>query len=293
MKVIDSDNYMASGIETLFFPGGEPHARIPANFGPALLYLKARTWNDVGLALCVLDALFQQQKGQQFHRIWMFCPYFPGARQDRTDLQTPITAQMMLKMFMTSPVDRIFTFDAHSGVVGNTVYHNFMPSDLPINKLYSHAPYIIIPDAGAKKRCEDFDSMFHSSYDLIQCEKHRDFATGKFTGFKMPKLPGPATYLIVDDICDGGGTFNLLADEFKKDSVSGFSRLHLWVSHGIFSRGEVNISPVIEKIYTTDSFYKEMVAHEVLSPRTEVISLQPIIDEILESARAIEEIENV
>lgn len=293
MKVIDSDNYADSGIETMFFPGGEPHARIPIDFGPALLYLKARTWNDVGLALVVMDALLQQQRSHEFKRIWLFCPYFPGARQDRTDGQTPHTAKLMLNM-LAPYTDRVFTFDAHSDVIAEKVYHNFMPSDLPINKLFTNPPpRIIIPDAGALKRCLDFNSMFNSGYgDLVQCEKHRDFATGKFTGFEMPALRESGTYLIVDDICDGGGTFNLLAEEFAKDPVSKYSHLQLWVSHGIFSKGLTAISPVIERIYTTNSFTYQ-ITNPYHDPRLNVVSLQPIIDEILESERVLEEYKNV
>ncbi len=99
----------------------------------------------------------------------------------------------------------------------------------------------------------------------------------------MPPLSEPGKYLIVDDICDGGGTFNLLAQEFEKDPVANDSELHLWVSHGIFSRGLDNISPTIKKIYTTDSFYPHIslqAGNE--DPRLEVVSLQPIIQEILE-----------
>jgi ribose-phosphate pyrophosphokinase len=292
MKVIDSDNYKASGIETFFFPGGEPHARIPEDFGPALLYLKARTWNDVGLALCVLNALnCQSRKNGVYHNIWLFCPYFPGARQDRSDGCTPLTTNIMIDMFYNE-TDRIYTFDVHSEHTQHSVYHNFMPSDLPIKDLFPRTPRIIIPDKGAKARAEDFDSVFSSSYELIQCEKKRDFATGKFEGFTMPQLPEAAHYLIVDDICDGGGTFNLLAQEFEKNPYAVSSTLSLWVSHGIFSRGLNNISPTIKHIYTTDSF-SHMPANPYHDPRLHVVSLQPIIDEILEEARTTEEYKNV
>jgi len=286
MKVIDSDDYKASGIETFFFPGGEPHARIPADFGPALLFLKARTWNDVGLALCVLNALNQQsRKNGVYHNIWLFAAYFPGARQDRSDGQTPLTSTIYLEMFV-SEVDRIFTFDVHSEFTENFVYHNFMPSDLPINSLFIEQPRIIIPDAGAKRRAEDFASELDVDYELIQCEKHRDFATGKFTGFKMPPLPAPGHYLIVDDICDGGGTFNLLAKEFAKDPLAVESTLSLWVSHGIFSKGPNAISSVIGRIYTTDSWYQKRYDNRYDNLLdVKVVSLQPIIDEILESTQ--------
>jgi len=289
MKVIDSDNYAASGIEAFFFPGGEPHARVPKDFGDALLYLKARTWNDVGLGIMVGEALYNQSSG----KVWLFVPYFPGARQDRSDGQTPITAQWMRDTFRVS-FDRIFTFDVHSDVVGKMVTKNFMPWDLGIERDDLGFDEVIAPDAGAAGRAEGFmkhifykkmdviSSPFAFTKDPIQCEKKRNFATGKFEGFTMPPLDGPARYLIVDDICDGGGTFNLLAQEFEKEPVSKYSALFLWVSHGIFSKGVDAISPVIKKIYTTDSFYPRLnLRNGYEDPRIHVVSLQPIVDRIV------------
>ena len=55
MKIIDSDDYSAAGIETMFFPGGEPHVKVPFFSEPLLLHLKLRTWNDVGFAALLLD----------------------------------------------------------------------------------------------------------------------------------------------------------------------------------------------------------------------------------------------
>ena len=42
MLVIDSDNYSAAGIETMFFPGGEPHVKLPLYREPVILYGKLR-----------------------------------------------------------------------------------------------------------------------------------------------------------------------------------------------------------------------------------------------------------
>lgn len=275
MNIIDSDNYKASGIETFFFPGGEPHARIPKDFGDALLYLKARTWNDVGIAICVMDALFQQNSSPN---VILFCPYFPGARQDRTDGQTPTTAVWMWDV-LTMFARKIYTFDAHSNVIIKLITKNYMPSDLPV---ILPGFTVIAPDHGAVDRAKDFERSHGWGRDVILCDKKRNFATGKFEGFTMPPLPHAGNYLIVDDICDGGGTFNLLAEEFEKDPFAKDSELWLWVSHGIFSRGETNIHSAIKKIYTTDSFHRDLVASEIISPRTKTFSLQPIINKILE-----------
>jgi ribose-phosphate pyrophosphokinase len=271
VTVIDSDNYKATGIETFFFPGGEPHARIPKDFGNALLFLKPRTWNDIGLAICVLDAVRRQGRAS------LFVPYFPAARQDRSDGQTPITANIMMELF-DQVADQIYTFDAHSPVTSGLVDYNFMPSDMSFN--FEKEFTVIAPDHGAVERARNFAEAKSSIKEVIQCDKQRDFATGKFTGFSMPALPGPGNYLIVDDICDGGGTFNLLAQEFEKDPAARSSNLWLWVSHGIFSKGVDAISKTISSIYTTDSF-AHLPANPYHDPRLQVIPLYQIINKII------------
>ncbi len=55
---------------------------------------------------------------------------------------------------------------------------------------------------------------------------------------------------IVDDICDGGGTFVLLADELRKRNCG---KINLIVSHAILSKG-MEALPNIDHVYTTDSF---------------------------------------
>jgi len=285
VKVIDSDNYAASGIETLFFPGGEPHARIPENFGDALLFLKPRTWNDVGTAACVLDALYQQ--GWKKHRkVWLFCPYFPAARQDRTDYCTPITRSIMARILGQS-VNRLYTFDLHSSPhgMGACVHKNFMPSDM-VKERSPEGFYVICPDHGAMRRAQDFADANGSRHPIIVCDKQRDFATGKFTGFKLPALPEKgAVYVIIDDICDGGGTFNLLAEAFSKDPASEGAALALFVSHGIFSNGLNAIDSRIALIVTTNSWARLGDTGTQQDPgRLTVLSLQPVIDKILEDA---------
>jgi len=98
----------------------------------------------------------------------------------------------------------------------------------------------------------------------------------------MPALPEKgAVYIIVDDICDGGGTFNLLAEEFFKDPASEGAELALFVSHGIFSKGLNAIDKRITSIYTTDSWAQTPRGLVPPEDRLIVLSLQPVIDKIL------------
>lgn len=248
--IIESDNYAAAGIETLFFPGGEPHAKIPPELkGDILLVLKLRTWNDTGLGACVLDALWRNRK---VDRLKVFTPYFPGARQDRSDGLSPYTLELMKDLFSLY-VTPTHVFDPHSEVLtaSRSLLHWYMPSDLvytPVEDVVG----IIAPDEGALERAEDFRAHFYPNAILVCCNKKRDPTTGRLSGYHMPDLVKFGRYIIVDDICDGGGTFNLLADALRPSSA--LCQLELFVSHGIFSKGLDAIDPLIERITTTDSW---------------------------------------
>lgn len=250
MKVIDSDNYAEHGIETLFFPGGEPHAKIPPGLaGSVLLFLKLRTWNDVGIAACVADAL---ARSPPIDRIEVFMPYFPGARQDRHTNCAPLTVALSAALF--DSIKSLHVFDAHSEAVKHWTGANcWMPADIEMPALQGFAG-IIAPDAGAVDRATAFRDRFGTEAEVIRCSKHRDPRTGRLSGYLMPPLERVGRYMIVDDICDGGGTFNLLATAFNQDAVGARSELMMFVSHGIFSKGLEAISPKISYIMTTDSW---------------------------------------
>lgn len=269
MIIIDSDNYAENGIQTFFFPGGEPHAKVPQFDEAPVLFLKLRTWNDVGTALAVLDAIDQQGV---FHTC--FVPYFPGARQDRSDGKSPLTVELMSRIIPLCGVDAVF--DPHSDAVTKlTGAQVFMPKDLPI-PVRKDVVGIIAPDAGAQDRALQFRNTFYPDTPVIICAKKRDFATGKFIGYSMPELSSIGHYIVVDDICDGGGTFNLLADQFDTDPYGCRSTLELFVSHGIFSKGLNAISRKYERITTTDSWCSP-VSHA--DPRLTVIPLWPSLKE--------------
>ena len=85
--------------------------------------------------------------------------------------------------------------------------------------------------------------------------RDRDVKTGKLKEFIVYANDiDNQDCLIVDDICDGGGTFIGLAEELKK---KGAGKLYLAVTHGIFSKGFDGLDQYFEQIFTTNSI-KEM-----------------------------------
>lgn len=57
--------------------------------------------------------------------------------------------------------------------------------------------------------------------------------------------------LIIDDICDGGGTFIQLAEKLKG---LGAAKIGLFVTHGIFSKGYKDLNKWFDKIYSCDTY---------------------------------------
>lgn len=174
--IIDSDDYKAAGIETLFFPGGEPHAKIPPELsGSVLLFLKLRTWNDVGFAACVMDALRRNPKVESLNA---FIPYFPGARQDRSDGHAPLTSYLMSKLLATRAQTTVFDLHSDATYFIGDIAGRFMPRDLDI-PLRADVVAIIAPDAGAAERAMEFRDRFYPSAALVQCGKRRDSTTAR------------------------------------------------------------------------------------------------------------------
>ncbi|MFY7909906.1 MAG: phosphoribosyltransferase family protein, partial [Emticicia sp.] len=110
---------------------------------------------------------------------------------------------------------------------------------------------LISPDGGALKKIYKV-AEYLGGIEVVEASKSRDVKTGKLTGFKVyhDDLEG-SDCLIVDDICDGGGTFIGLADELKKKNSG---KLYLAISHGIFSKGFDELSQCFTQIFTTNSF---------------------------------------
>jgi ribose-phosphate pyrophosphokinase len=254
MVLIDSDRYVLSGIDTLVFPGGEPHVKVPW-FNPDkrwLLFLKLRHWLDVGYAALVIDALIRQQV---YFRV--FIPYLPGARQDRSEGECGHTLEAVVRLLRLYECDAwTAVFDPHSLAVQKLLpkAQVFMPHQLDTMPIREDVVGVIAPDTGAVARAKTFRNKLYPDVPVITATKRRDPLTGWLSKYEMPSLAKEGHYIVVDDICDGGGTFNLLASAFDRDDVGLQSTLELVVSHGIFSKGVNAISPRYTRITTTNSW---------------------------------------
>jgi ribose-phosphate pyrophosphokinase len=88
---------------------------------------------------------------------------------------------------------------------------------------------------------------------LVNCHKERnpDSEHHEVLDIMVPDLPAFEDFIILDDLCDGGGTFLHLA---KKLRERGAKRVFLVVTHAIFSKGTTVFEGLIDHIYCTNSF---------------------------------------
>lgn len=240
--------HIDSAVEPFQFPGGEWHLRTPENETPTVAIVRGASADD--LVILALWADWAHSKGVP---AVAHIPYLPAARADRG---TPFGAQVYANLINAAGLDEVVIFDPHSPVAPKLINNvRVVNSDHLIRNavfgrhgLSFEYTGIIAPDKGAVERAKRVADLM--KLPLYTATKHRDEATGKLSEFHAPEnLPDEGRFLIVDDICDGGGTFMGLAAALNV----GRDRLSLWVSHGIFS-GRANTLPEqFGAIYTTDS----------------------------------------
>lgn len=95
---------------------------------------------------------------------------------------------------------------------------------------------ILFPDLGAARRYEKYN--LGSKVQKIIGDKLRDQQTGQIMRYEILSVDDSDTLgnvLIVDDLCDGGGTFILAARVLREFST--VKNIDLFTSHGIYSKG--------------------------------------------------------
>jgi ribose-phosphate pyrophosphokinase len=257
--------------QSFTFSGGELHIKINPDFDitqKITITHRLNSFNDLGLLCITVDAL----RRMDVKNIALFIPYFPAARQDRVMIKgEPLSVKVYADIINGMQLDKVFVFDAHSEVTPALVNncevisnHTFIEA---VVKAIGNEVKLISPDGGALKKIYKV-SEFLGGVEVVECSKSRDVKTGLLSGFKVynEDLHG-MDCLIVDDICDGGGTFVGLAEELKNKNAG---KLYLAVSHGIFSKGFA-VLDCFEKIFTTNSF-KDFEGENV-----EVIGLNQLI----------------
>lgn len=242
--------YTKSGdlaFKTFTFPDGQPHWKLETydlDFRSVTIEMALKCPSDLFMALLVCDVL--RQHG--YTEINLDVRYLMAARMDRAiDSLQPFTLSVVARLINGAGFSKVRILDAHSDVALRLIRNseNLLPHGVVNQVLTTLGPVgIVIPDKGATDRV----NKLATNHWAMQCSKVRDPLTGNLSGFQT-KVDCRGDWVIIDDICDGGGTFIGLAKELR---YRGAGKVYLYVTHSIFSKG----LPLegIDHIYHTDSF---------------------------------------
>ncbi|MCL9673385.1 MULTISPECIES: ribose-phosphate diphosphokinase [Enterobacteriaceae] len=205
--------------------------------------------------------------------------WLPWARQDRHMVSGDSFA---LKVFANQlnvlNFDKVFLLDPHSDAAAAAINNSvviaqeecLMKSETLRQAIRAGKLMLVAPDAGALKKIHNV-AKASGARDYAILTKERDVTTGNLTGFAL--VSGDVAgkdVLIVDDLCDAGGTFIGSAQVLRD---AGARSVSLYVTHGVFSKGVENLlHNGIDAIYTTTSF----ASSELREPRVEFIDIDTI-----------------
>ncbi|MEM9740590.1 MAG: ribose-phosphate pyrophosphokinase [Pseudomonadota bacterium] len=236
--------------------------------------------NDTLMELLIcLDAL----KRASAQRITAVIPYYGYARQDRkTDGRTPISAKLVANLIVAAGADRVLTMDLHAGQIqgffdvptDNLIAAPVIEDD--IRKRFKLKSLMIVsPDVGGVVRARALANRL--GVDLAIVDKRRPKAGISEVMNIIGDVKG-RNCILVDDICDSGGTLRGAAEALKKQGATGVSA---YVTHGVFSMNAVQ--------NFEDSQLDEIVACDTIQPRKEdikskklrVLTVAPLLGEAI------------
>ena len=202
--------------------------------------------------LLMIDAA----KRASAYKVIAVMPYYGYARQDRKDKpRVAIGSKLVANMLVAAGADRIITMDLHAPQIQGYF-------DIPVDHLDSHAlfiPYIenlklenltfAAPDVGATNRIREIANYFGT--EMVICDKHRKRANEIASMVVIGDVTGK-DIVIIDDICDTGGTLAKSAALLKEKGARSVRAL---ITHPVLSgKAYENIqNSVLEELVVCDT----------------------------------------
>lgn len=255
------------GFNASRFPGGERHLQLDEKINNHFVYTDncsivahLEKSDEIMLLLLVTDALRRKYGGRL--NIDLVMPYVPYARQDRVCVPgEALSARVFCDLINAQKYSTVTIWDAHSEVVPALLDRCINVHCSEFVRQFAKPDWILVAPDGTAAKEKVPTCAKRVGCQMITATKHRDLKTGKLTGTSIipsevwtPALENgfPPTFLMVDDICDGGATFVALAKEITK--VIPRAKIKLYVTHGIFSQGLSVFGGLINEVITPNPF---------------------------------------
>jgi ribose-phosphate pyrophosphokinase len=230
--------------------------------------------------LIMLDA-FRRSSAE---RITAVVPYYGYARSDKKDRpRVPISAKLVANLITIAGADRLLTIDLHAAQI-----QGFF--DIPVDHLYS-APVmigyyqenplpnltVVAPDTGGAERARAYAKRLNA--ELALCDKRREKANVAEVMNVVGDVRGRSC-LIVDDMCDTGGSLTKVAKALKN---AGAGRIHACFTHPVLSGRAVELleQSEIEQVIVTNTV--PLHDHACESKKITVLSIAPLLAKAIKS----------
>jgi ribose-phosphate pyrophosphokinase len=231
--------------------------------------------------LIMMDAL----RRSSARRVTAVIPYFGYARQDRkSSPRTPISAKLVANLITQAGADRVLTLDLHAGQI-----QGFF--DIPVDNLFAAPLFaadirtrfegrdimIVSPDVGGVVRARALATRLN--VDLAIIDKRRERAGVSEVMNVIGDVRG-RDCILVDDICDSGGTLCNAADALIHEGAKSAS---VYVTHGVLSGGAVArmaASPIETTVITDSIAATEAVR---VSHAMRQLTIAPLLAEAMKS----------
>lgn len=202
--------------------------------------------------LLMIDAA----KRASAYKVIAVIPYYGYARQDRKDRpRVAIGSKLVANMLTAAGADRVVTMDLHAPQIQGYF-------DIPVDHLESSAifiPYIeslqlprltfAAPDVGSANRIREIATYFET--EMVICDKHRKRAN-EIASMVVIGDVTDRDIVLIDDICDTGGTLAKSAQLMKDNGASSVRALctHPVLSGKAYSNIE---NSVLEELVVCDT----------------------------------------
>lgn len=285
LNLVNKDDNLSCKYEISTFPDGQQSLRIIEDGYNTFYALKnnkqgitiksrLNSFKDLELIICANQCL----KEIGVEKVRLYIPYCIGGRSDRKFEEGGINyiKTVIAPILNSQNFEKVTVLDPHSDVLEACI-NNFESRDnhdLVIKALTSidnkrgaqDRIVLVSPDAGALKKVFKIQQKFGIK-DVIIGSKNRDLKGNiTHTSIHSPEWVSDTenkTFVIVDDICDGGRTFIELAKVIRRDYNEN-SKIALVITHGIFSKGFDTVFEYVDEVYTTNSV-NEFPLHKKLN----------------------------
>jgi len=262
MKIIDLQK--RDYCETLIFPDGQQHLRLHNISCDDAVEVVARIKNaeDLYYLMSISNAL--EIIGA--HKVTLRIPYLMGARSDRVFVDGDcVDLEVVAHAINECCFPQVLLYDVHNEIALELIHNSYNIGNASLIKLYDKKEAVLIcPDKGAVTKSKNIYANNQDQFDcIVFCQKERDVKGNLTLSVESPDMCEGKDCVIVDDLCDGGGTFMLIANVLRGNQIKPKS-LTLIVTHGVFSKGLTGLFESFDRIITTNT-YQEQVKMDLLT----------------------------